>query len=287
MGDALYNRINAAASPDELVNLERTIWYEWGQRQLGDDEAQFLAEAAYKRKPQRRPIMMAQGLATASRISRFKSRQHPRSPDRKASRDRRRMFGSSSMMPPALRAKFTEGQRAVLAIVHGEIKHHGICDLNYDKIAALAGVCRTTVQTTMHEARRLCLINIAERPRTGMKNLTNVIRIVSLEWLTWLARGPAAHRPGGIGSNSVKIVSPTKSTDSRKEEAFQRKQGKRTRQPPKPPTGNGYAVIAARLTYGQSLEEVLQPRSESTQQRSSGGYARFAVRLGHGRDPFG
>lgn len=239
---ALYDAINAATSPDQMDNLGRTLWHLFGKGELNDDEAQFLSGAIERRRPHRRPMTMKPVGALNSRISRFVPRQHPRSPDRKASRDRRRTLGSSSSMPPALRALFPEGQRSVLAIVAGEVKHHGACDLPYDKIAALAGVCRTTVQTTMHEARRLGLINVLERPRTGRKSLTNVIRIASCEWLIWLARGPTAHRPSkrgfgtpcqpvgsrvnglaphfpngrDIGSNSMKMVSPTKNTDLRK-----------------------------------------------------------------------
>jgi len=112
---------------------------------------------------------------------------------------------------------FTEGQRAVLAIVAGEVKHHGVCDLPYDAIAAKAGVCRTTVQTTMHEARRLGHITIIERPRPGKKNLTNLVRISSLAWLAWVRRGPSAAL--FIGSNPVKKVSTTKIKDQRKKEA--------------------------------------------------------------------
>jgi hypothetical protein len=192
---ALYDAINAVTSPDQLDNLGRNLWHLYGKGELNDEEAQFLSGAIEKRRPHRRPMTMKPVSALNSRISRFMPRQHPRSPDRKASRDRRRTLGSSSSMPPTLRALFPEGQRSVLAIVAGEVKHHGTCDLPYDKIAALAGVCRTTVQTTMHEARRLGLINVFERPRPGRKNLTNVIRIVSREWLTWLTRGPTAHRP--------------------------------------------------------------------------------------------
>lgn len=36
-------------------------------------------------------------------------------------------------MPPNLRHHYTEGQRAVLCIIAGEVKHHGICDLPIDK----------------------------------------------------------------------------------------------------------------------------------------------------------
>ena len=74
-----------------------------------------------------------------------------------------------------------EGQRAVLCIVAGEIKHRGLCDLPIDKIAALAGVCRTAVQTTIHEARRLGHIKITERPIPGRKHLPNVVEIASAE----------------------------------------------------------------------------------------------------------
>ena len=88
-------------------------------------------------------------------LSRLVSRQRQRSPNRKASRDRRRMLGGSSALPDNLRPHYTEGQRAVLCVIAFEIKHHGVCDLPIDAIAARAGVGRTTVQTTMHEARRL------------------------------------------------------------------------------------------------------------------------------------
>ncbi len=152
------------------------------------------------------------------RISRFVPRQRQRSPDRKASRDRRRMLGGSSALPDSLRQYYTEGQRAVLCIVVGEIKQrHGVCDLPIDKIAALAGVCRTTVQTTIHEARRLGHLKITERPIPGRKHLPNVVEIVSAEWRALIRRAPSAARR--IGSNSVKMVSTTKSIDSRKEGA--------------------------------------------------------------------
>jgi hypothetical protein len=81
------------------------------------------------------------------------------------------MLGGSSALPDNLRHHYTEGQRAVLCIIAGEIKRCGVCDFPIDKIAALAGVCRTTVQTTMHEARRLGHIKITERPIPGRKSL--------------------------------------------------------------------------------------------------------------------
>lgn len=114
-------------------------------------------------------------------------------------------------MPPELRALFTEAERAVLAIIAGDVKHRGICDRPNDQIAALAGVCRSTVQNALRAAGRLGLIKVTARPRPGQKNLPNLIEIVSPEWRAWIRRGPTAHRP--IGFKTAKTVSPTKSTD--------------------------------------------------------------------------
>jgi hypothetical protein len=170
--NGLYEAINAAKDPDDLHQLVRSMWR--GGR-LG---------------------------------SRFTPRQRPRCPDRKASRDRRRMLGGSGVMPANLRHHYTEGQRAVLAIIAGEVKEHGACDLPIDKVAALAGVCRTTVQTTMHEARRLGHIEIIERPVPGRKNLPNFVTVISREWLVWLKRGPTSC--GRIGSKNSILPIPTK-----------------------------------------------------------------------------
>lgn len=138
----------------------------------------------------------------------LRPRQRPRSPNRKASRDRRRRLGGSSALPDTLRSHYTEGQRAVLCIVAGEVKHHGICDLPIDKIGALAGVCRTTVQTTLHLAKALRHIAITYRPRRGLKSLTNVVEITASEWVLWIKRGPTAHRPDRVQKS--KMVNPTK-----------------------------------------------------------------------------
>jgi hypothetical protein len=123
-------------------------------------------------------IKPATTVPTAIKASHLVSRQRQRSPDRLASRERRRALGGSGALPDGLRRQYIEGQRAVLTIIAGEVKHHGICDLPIDKIAALAGVCRTTVQTTLHEARRLGHLKITERPVRGSKSLTNLIEII-------------------------------------------------------------------------------------------------------------
>jgi hypothetical protein len=220
-GRALLDVINAAADVQHLDEVTKLLWKGYGEGVIGEGEAEYLTNAIQRRRPLGRQA--APGHATqAGRvngrvISRFVSRQHQRSPDRKASRDRRRMLGGSGGMPNDLRTQYTEGQRAVLCIVAFEIKRHGVCDFPIEKIAALAGVCRTSAQTALHEGH----LTIIERPRRGKKNLTNLIRISSKEWLAWVTRGPSAAR--FIGSNYVKMVSTTKSKDLRKEGAFSEK----------------------------------------------------------------
>jgi hypothetical protein len=208
---ALYDGINACQNPDQLDAMGRLVWERYGANAVNDDEASYLASCIERRRPLSRRTSTGKFAVIGKmngRISRFLPRQRPRSSDRKASRDRRRMLGGSSALPDNLRHHYTEGQRAVLCVVAGEIKRHGVCDLPIDKIAALSGVCRTTVQTAMHEARRLHHIKITERPVHGRKSLPNLVEIISPEWSTWIKRGPSAAR--FIGSKTVKMVSTTK-----------------------------------------------------------------------------
>lgn len=212
---SLYDEVNAAHASDQLDAVVRKLWLAFGEGAVSEEEIEFLVSCAERRRP--RGSATAPGFHNpvgrlAGRVgSRFIPRQRQRSPDRQASRDRRRRLGGSSALPDTLRHHYTEGQRAVLCILAGEIKRRGICDLPIDKIAALAGVCRTTVQTAMHEARRLGHIRITERPVRGRKNLPNMIAITSAEWIAWIKRGPLAH--GRIGSNPLNLVNPTKSKE--------------------------------------------------------------------------
>jgi hypothetical protein len=220
----IYEAINQALTREELEHLARRMWgCEWAKGTINDDDANFLQTMINRRQPvarspDRRPIR-----GPAGRLgSFFKPRERRQLTDeqRKAARERRRVLGGSAVLPPQLRARYTLGQMAVLAIVAGEIKHHGICDLCIDKIAALAGVCRTTVQTTLHNARVFGHIRITPREQTGASgkkcapNLTNLIDIVSAEWRTWIKRGPTAHRP--IGSSLHKLPNLTKNIDIKK-----------------------------------------------------------------------
>jgi hypothetical protein len=227
---AIYEMFSSCSELDRLGEIVRLLWIGYGNGKICDGEATYLSSIIERRRAlghRTAPQHTKPPGSVAGRFSRFTPRQRQRSPDRKASRDRRRMLGGSSALPDNLRHHYTEGQRSVLCIVAGEVKRHGICDIPIGKIAAVAGVCRTTVHTTMHEAQRLGHIKITERPRRGRKSLTNVVEIVSPVWRAWIRRGPSAARL--IGSNSTKMVSPTKNTDLRKSAAEEEKAAKPAR----------------------------------------------------------
>jgi hypothetical protein len=224
-GVAIYDAVNSCSDPGQLDEIGRLLWKEYGNGKISDGDANYLTAIIERRRPLSPPAVPWYTKKLGRVASRFTPRQRQRSPDRKASRDRRRTLGGSSALPDKLRRNYTEGQRSVLCIIAGEVKRCGVCDFPIDKIAALAGVCRTTVQSTMHEARRLGHIKITERPQLSRKNLPNVVEIVSPDWRTWTRRGPSAAR--SIGSNPPKMVSPTNNTDLRKRAAEKGKAARR------------------------------------------------------------
>ena len=103
-------------------------------------------------------------------------------------------FASCELPPPPWRLLCSGGDRP--------------CFCTVAEIAARAGTSRTKVQDAIRQAARLGLLTVQERRREGQKNLPNVIRVVSREWLQWLRIGyrkidPTANkqeREGGAAS---------------------------------------------------------------------------------------
>ena len=81
------------------------------------------------------------------RPSIFPPRRPQRAPVRAVAIARRRHLAASGPMPPALAAKFTVCELAVLRIVGDEVSGQGACALTIDEIAARAGVCRGWLRT--------------------------------------------------------------------------------------------------------------------------------------------
>jgi hypothetical protein len=111
-----------------------------------------------------------------------------RCPNKQASLERRRRLARQSPVPPHLIDRFTTSEHAVITVVAGEIGRAGACRWCIDRIAAIAGVCATTVRNTMHKARLLGLLISIQRRRRGQKSLTNVVQALRKSWAVWLFR---------------------------------------------------------------------------------------------------
>ena len=214
---------------------------------LSDDEAQAIYEAVEtRRRALKRPVQAHSPLrvsvvregeerAPAPNVagSRAPARAPARGPrqlvlriprpatyDRARSRERRRRLAYSGPMPAHLAQSFTPAEVAVLRIVADEHRDRGGCALCVDEIAARAGVCRRTVQNALRHAERLGLVSITERRRESARNLPNIVRVVSREWLAWIehhsktavrhgrgsqpaARHGVTHAGPGIGCKTV------------------------------------------------------------------------------------
>jgi hypothetical protein len=75
-------------------------------------------------------------------------------------------------------------------------------------LAAVAGVAETTVRNAIREARRLGLVTVEERRLTGFRNDTNVVTIVSAEWIGWLRLTRRGTRVGVVEGGRVQIPVP-------------------------------------------------------------------------------
>jgi hypothetical protein len=207
LADDIADRI-AIAYPGELDGIIRDMWVDHTNGLLADNEMETLDEAARTRREAIQERRQAARPGPARRPGNApwgRARRRQRSPDKQASIERRRRLVASGPLPPPLAARFTWGEIAVMRIVGDECRAHGCCTLHIDAIAARAGVHRTTVQNALREAQGKGevpgspIIAVQERRRHGQRSLTNIIRIVSREWLNWLHKGPSRSAMG-VGS---------------------------------------------------------------------------------------
>ena len=182
----LMAAIAAASTIDSVNAVARCIWQENGQGRLADDAAQALAESAQARKGELRE-RMERGAP--------RPRPLPRRRDHGERIERRRRQAASGAVPSWIAAKFTGGEVAALTVIVRTVQKAGCCALPINAIAALAGVCRSIVQTATREARRLGLLRVTERRIPGRKSLTNLIEVVSPDWSIWLR----LRKAGAIG----------------------------------------------------------------------------------------
>lgn len=176
-----------------LDDLSRDIWRAMAAGMLSDEDAQRLAEAVeVRRSAQRCAEAPHHSKPSGGTLGRpwtyFPPKRPQRSPDRARSVERRRTLAASAPMPPTLACRFTTGEVAALAVVAAEHGTVGRCILTIPEIAARAGVSATTVRNAVREAARLGLLTVQERRQHCAPNLPNVVRLISREWVAWIAR---------------------------------------------------------------------------------------------------
>jgi DNA-binding Lrp family transcriptional regulator len=172
---AEIRRAVEAAPRTKLPEVAVLLWQAFGAGQVTETEAEELSALIEARK----------AVQTAARPLQRHVGSRPRS---SASMERRRTWAARSLLPPQIAARFTLGETAVLAVVAAQVRRQGACSWAIGHIAAVAGVSETTVKRAVREAKRLGLISVEERRLSARRNATNVVRIVSLEWKSWLAR---------------------------------------------------------------------------------------------------
>src|SRR4051794_39227038 len=184
----------------ELPRVSALLWKAFAAGQVSEAEAQALSDLIEARK----------AIPAAQKPIQRRLGSRPRSP---ASMERRRRWAASGALPPALAARFTLAETAVLAVIAAEAVRHGRCTLGIEDIAALAGVGRSTVKRALRAAQGLGLVRIEERRVSAWRSAPNVVTIVSREWGAWLRM-----RQRGVGSRQE----PPRIQESKKATSAQR-----------------------------------------------------------------
>lgn len=214
----------AGAPRAKLPEVSQALYRAWANGEIDDADGESLAAS----------ITLRQAAPAVQASPRRPVGARPRTPE---SLERRRKLASAGYMPPHLAAHFTEGERAVLAVVAGEVLRRRSCALTRGELAARAGVSETVVKTASRQAAALGLLTREERRISKTRNDTTILRVVSPEWNTWLDRrgsAPAATleprratqaaRGGGgrqAPGTSTFSYSSEKSADLKRKEAFE------------------------------------------------------------------
>ena len=191
-----------AASRAALPAVTAALWKAFGEGRVTEAEAEALSGVigaridapATRQLPQAGPAGSNLGDSPATLDHAGRPRRTVGSrPRTDASIERRRRWAASGRLPPGLAARFTLAEQAVLSLVAAETARRKDCRLSIENMAAVAGVCRSTVKNAIREARQLGLLTVEERQITGFRNDTNVLRIISPEWLAWIRLARKGH----------------------------------------------------------------------------------------------
>ncbi|MCJ2109976.1 helix-turn-helix domain-containing protein [Methylobacterium sp. E-025] len=213
-------RRQAEAAPRAaLPAVASAMWKAFGAGHLSEAEAEALSsliEARQVSSGSGKNLPAGQGMAISpipsaglTGVPRSRTGSRPRTD---ASMARRRRWAASGRLPPAIAARFTLAEQAVLSLVAAETVRRNDCRLAVGHLAAIVGVAETTVRNAIREARKLGIVTVEERRVTGFRNDTNVVRIVSAEWTAWLRlarKGVADHHPPSAQGGGCKSARRT------------------------------------------------------------------------------
>lgn len=177
----LSKAITQAVNLASLDLAAKRMWSKLADGSITDNVADVLSSAIEAR----RAALKGHREQNASKTP--TSRPRPcRSPHKAKSIARRRGLAASGAVPGTIAANFTTGEIAALTVIARQCQCSRSCNWFMDRIAAVAGVSRTTVRNALRQAQALGLISVQERRQTAWRSDSNVIRIVSSEWLAWL-----------------------------------------------------------------------------------------------------
>ena len=207
---AEIRRAVEAAPRVKLPEIAALLWRAYNASQVSEADAEALSELIELRKAVRKPAIAPDRAGSSRKLVGSRPRTD-------ASMERRRRWAASGRLPPALAARFTLAEQAVLALVAAETAKRGDCRLAIGHAAAIAGVSRSSVKNAIRQARTLGLVTVEERQITSFRNDTNIMRIVSPEWQAWLrlARKAAGYCRHGhtfglpLSGGGVKSVTST------------------------------------------------------------------------------
>lgn len=186
-------RAAEAAPRVALPSVAERLWRAYGAGLVTEDEAADLSALIEAKKALPAPPAAAKKFVGSR-------------PRTDASTARRRRWAASGWLPPALATRFTAAELAALAVVAAEVAQRGDCRMPIERIAAVAGVGRTTTKNAIRAARLLGFLTVEERRLAAWRSDTNIIRIIAPEWVSWLRLAPRGRPPGG-GVRSVTTTS--------------------------------------------------------------------------------
>lgn len=203
LAEQLSEAISVARTTAMLDDTSRLTWRGLAEGLIDDKDAERLSIAIEAS----RAALQGQGRRPPSKPA-FARLRSCTSPDRARSLSRRRQLAMSGAVPGTIAVSFTTGEIAALSVIARECQRRGACTWFMDKIAAVAGVSRTTARNALRQAQALGLIMVQERRHRAWRSDSNIIRIVSLEWLAWLRLG-GCKKPKTTNTDSYLVLEKT------------------------------------------------------------------------------